>query len=467
MASAGAQGGIVAFAYGRYNIVGDFNGLPLIARSGGHAVTLNEAYRVGDDKYLRYRDPADDSYNSTQSTFVSKEVEPVTFVYATAPQLGAIGFNTAIDYPSDDGKVRLLDQFMVLRPIYFLSFANSGPQWTVSPTSIGSLGGVMKSVTLNAPVFGISDLMQDADGIESLVLVNTSALAGQTQLRRVNHESNEQTPIGSFNSLKRFTVGRDGRIYAHDGSKLYCIGPDGALEAATSSIPAPTALAYDDVNDHILVLSIPERRIQRLTKSFAQVSLFNVPTGTPMAGDGSVIVNPLDGAVYFTSDGTNSVGRLLGSGPTPSYSLLSIPGIVSPKGISSGDDGALYISSGGLMKVARLNRAGGWSIDPTSPFHNLPAASRIATLRSRSNFDAVLHSGPAWDNIVADDLLPIGVAVADCLGDLDNDNDTDAADIARLLGNWGTSDPNSDLDADGTVGAPDLAIVLGSWGNCP
>jgi hypothetical protein len=467
MASAGAQGGVVSFAYGRYNITGDFNGLPLIARSGGHAVTLNEAYRVGDDKYLRYRDPADDGYNSTQSTFVSKEVEPVTFVYATAPQVGAIGLGTAIDYPSDDGKVRILDQFMVLRPIYFLSFVNSGPQWTISPTSLGTLGGVMNPATLNAPAFGISDLMQDADGIESLVLVNTSAASGQTQLRRVNHESNEQTPIGSFNSLKRFTVGRDGRIYAHDGSKLYCIGPDGALEAATSSIPTPTALAYDDVNDHILVLSIPERRIQRLTKTFAQVSLFNVPTGTPMAGDGSVIVNPFDGAVYFTSDGTNSIGRLLGSGPNLIYSLLSIPGIVSPKGISSGDDGALYISSGGLMKVARLNRSGGWSIDPTSPFHDLPAASRIAVLRSRSNYDPILHSGPAWDNIDADDLLPIGVAVADCLGDLDSDNDSDAADIARLLGNWGTSDPNADVDADGTVGPSDLAILLGSWGPCP
>ncbi|MBL9120113.1 MAG: hypothetical protein JNL80_09390 [Phycisphaerae bacterium] len=466
MAAAGAQGGIVAFAYGRYNITGEFLGLPLIARDGGHAVTLNEAYRVGSDKYLRYRDPADDGYNSTQSTFVSKEVEPVNFLYATAPFPGAIGTNTAIAYPSDDGKVRLLDQFMVLRPIYFLSFVNTGNQWTLSPTSLGSLGGAIQPVTLNAPAFGISDLMQDADGVESLVLVNTSAAAGLTQLRRVDHTSGEQIAVGSFNSLKRFTVGRDGRIYAHDGDKLYCLAPDGTLESATSSIPAPTALAYDDVNDHILLLSIPERRIQRLTKSFAQVSLFNVPTGTPMAGDGSVIVNPLDGAVYFTSDGTNSIGRLLGSGPNPTYSLLSIPGIVNPKGISAGDDGALYISSSGLMKVARLNRAGGWSIDPTSPFHNLPAASRIAMLRSRSNFDPALHSGPAWDNIDADNLLPIGVEVADCLGDLDNDNDTDAADIARLLGNWGTSDPNSDLNADGTVGAPDLAILLGGWGAC-
>jgi hypothetical protein len=467
MASAGAQGGIVAFAYGRYNITGQFNGLPVIDRDGGHAVTLNEAFRLGDDKYLRYRDPADDGYNSTQSTFVSKEVEPVAFAYSSAPVPGAIGVRTAIDFPSDDGKVRLLDQFMVLRPIFFLSFANTGNQWTLSPTSLGTLGGAIQPVTLNAPVVGIADLMQDADGVESLVLVNTSAAAGLTELRRVDHTSGQQIALTGFNTLKRFTVGRDGRIYAHDGNKLYCFGPDGSLELATSNIPGPTALAYDDVNDHILLLSVPERRIQRLTKTFTQVSLFNVPTGTPMAGDGSVVVNPLDGAVYFTSDGTNSIGRLLGSGPNPTYSLLSIPGIVNPKGISSSDDGALYISSGGLMKVVRLNRAGGWSIDPTSPFHNLPAASRIATLRSRNNFDPALHTGPAWNNIDADDLLPIGVAVADCLGDLDNDNDTDGADIARLLGAWGSSDMNSDLDADGIVGGGDLALLLGDWGNCP
>ena len=53
-------------------------------------------------------------------------------------------------------------------------------------------------------------------------------------------------------------------------------------------------------------------------------------------------------------------------------------------------------------------------------------------------------------------------------GDLDNDGDIDAADLAQLLGNWGPcADPDdcpADLDGDGIVGAFDLAILLGNWG---
>ncbi len=59
-------------------------------------------------------------------------------------------------------------------------------------------------------------------------------------------------------------------------------------------------------------------------------------------------------------------------------------------------------------------------------------------LHSRTNFDPAQHSGPAWDNILADNLLDIGVEVPDCLSDLDGDNDTDGADLARLLGAGGS-----------------------------
>jgi hypothetical protein len=52
--------------------------------------------------------------------------------------------------------------------------------------------------------------------------------------------------------------------------------------------------------------------------------------------------------------------------------------------------------------------------------------------------------------------------------DLDGDGDVDAADLAILLGAWGTCpdplDCPADLDGDGSVSASDLAMLLGSWG---
>jgi hypothetical protein len=46
--------------------------------------------------------------------------------------------------------------------------------------------------------------------------------------------------------------------------------------------------------------------------------------------------------------------------------------------------------------------------------------------------------------------------------DLNGDGSVDAADLALLLGSWGTS--GNDLTGDGTVDASDLAILLGAWG---
>jgi hypothetical protein len=49
------------------------------------------------------------------------------------------------------------------------------------------------------------------------------------------------------------------------------------------------------------------------------------------------------------------------------------------------------------------------------------------------------------------------------LGDLNNDGHVNAADLAILLGAWGTSGP-ADLNNSGSVDAADLALLLGAWG---
>jgi hypothetical protein len=60
-----------------------------------------------------------------------------------------------------------------------------------------------------------------------------------------------------------------------------------------------------------------------------------------------------------------------------------------------------------------------------------------------------------------------------CVGDLDGDGDTDLADLAELLGAYGsvTGDPNynpdADLDNDDDVDLADLAELLGDYGCTP
>ena len=57
----------------------------------------------------------------------------------------------------------------------------------------------------------------------------------------------------------------------------------------------------------------------------------------------------------------------------------------------------------------------------------------------------------------------------DCPTDVDGNGQTEAFDLAFLLGNWGPVSPNSaclDGDENGVIGAFDLAVVLGAWGPC-
>lgn len=49
------------------------------------------------------------------------------------------------------------------------------------------------------------------------------------------------------------------------------------------------------------------------------------------------------------------------------------------------------------------------------------------------------------------------------IGDLNNDGIVDGADLAILLGAWGSTDPIADLSGDGEVGGADLSILLGNW----
>jgi hypothetical protein len=56
--------------------------------------------------------------------------------------------------------------------------------------------------------------------------------------------------------------------------------------------------------------------------------------------------------------------------------------------------------------------------------------------------------------------------VTPCPGDLDKNGTVDAADLAILLGAWGSSNAVADINDNGTVDANDLALLLGNWGSC-
>ncbi|MCZ6652403.1 MAG: hypothetical protein O7D91_05180, partial [Planctomycetota bacterium] len=77
-----------------------------------------------------------------------------------------------------------------------------------------------------------------------------------------------------------------------------------------------------------------------------------------------------------------------------------------------------------------------------------------------------LQLDPA-DSTASDHLMLVGDFATLANGDLDGDGDTDAADLAQLLGSWGQCPLcPADLNGDGIIDATDLAFLLGGWGTC-
>ena len=54
----------------------------------------------------------------------------------------------------------------------------------------------------------------------------------------------------------------------------------------------------------------------------------------------------------------------------------------------------------------------------------------------------------------------------DCPADLDGNGAVDGADLAIVLGAWGSSDATADVIGDPLVDGADLAAILAAWGSC-
>lgn len=468
-----STGAVASICYGRY-FNSSFSTLyqtyTLGDWQGGHAVTLVEAYRLGtgaDDAYIRVRDPADSEYPFSQSTFVTREIDSDE-VLVRRPGEPNIGRSmTALYFDPGSAYLRLVYGFMVIRPASFLKFSSSGSALQVALDSIGGFGGAPAPVTLETTPTSVLDVSFDSDSIDALVLASYPGAVPIYRLTRVDMVSGAQTTVASSTNFKRFVTGRDGQIYIHDGTTIRCLRADGTEVSSTTAVASPAAMAFDDANDRLVVLSLTNRRLTRLSSTLGVVSSVAIPTAIPVSGENSVCVNTDDGSVFFVTDGNSSLHRLDASWASGGFSSIAVPGVSAPRSITAGDGGRLFVTTSGVVRALVRTKTGGWVQDTASPFHLRAGGSRISMMRSRTNYDPAQHGGAAWRELRLDEEPPIGVEVPDCLADVDGDGVVGAVDLARFLANWGGTDWNYDFNADDAVNAQDLGVLLATWGPCP
>ena len=93
-----------------------------------------------------------------------------------------------------------------------------------------------------------------------------------------------------------------------------------------------------------------------------------------------------------------------------------------------------------------------------------PPKIRRADIDGKGEIETLFE---AWDELFLRGLALDLTADEECTGNINGDGQTDAADLALLLGAWGPNPGNpADLNNDGDVNAADLSLLLGAWGLC-
>ncbi len=469
MTQLACNGWIVSFLYGSYTQTGTFQGNPIYVRGGGHEVTLTRSWRQGESRVIKYRDPNNESSLTTQSAYANKEYVPWT----TTGYFGPAGLRSLTGLFLKNGNPRFIDGIMGIRPIYGISFLNTGDSQTGGSIKVldpvpfeGSQNAFQPSISISNFVT-ILDINLHPDATTAL-LISKSTFQIFSQLRTLDLATGALTTLTPAPiNLERIEWSGKGYIYGFTTTdKLFRLDPEGKEEFSTTAIPEPAAIAADDENNALWVLSVAERKLVKLSDDFSEtlLTLF-IPTNVPMSGKADLIFDPTSGFPWFRTDASNIVyGIKPGATGGPTVFPASL-GVVDTMSIS---DDRLYVSGDGSVKVFAPTAASpGWTPDATSPFNGLPGGGRIAMLRNSTNYDPNFHSGPQWFNLLPADIGEQAPDVLDCLADQNADGSVDAADLAVLLGAWGTGGDAGDINQDATVNGADLALLLGAWGRCP
>lgn len=476
IAKKGIQGNIVSIAYGRYERIGTVNGIPLYDRTGGHAVTVAKAERVGSLQKLWVRDPADDPADSSQSVFVNR-LWNVTYVlaYVQTNSGNVQRLFSALDYqvPAIGEKVRFIDGMVTLRPKFGLSFINTGGPTLVltSPIVLQGANPVPTQINVNVPG-ALLDAIMANDLTEAFTLQELPGLPAR--LHRIDVATGESQPLSELPGADQIASSPKPAVYVMSETQLQCIDLAAEIpQPTTIPLPLPgSAITYDSVKNETVVLSVPARRLMRYRNLQDPPTLMEIPTSIPLMGMAKIAIDPTTGLYWFVSQGTHRMhGWNLNAAGGPVFDQAELPGKQQPLSVDFDDQGHMFVShSEGVMELRHAGAAAGWVVLPDSPFANAPGGTAFRITKSETNFDPALHNGPGWVNI-SPEQLTFGQLVPDCHGDVNRSGVTNVTDLLIVINSWGPCPIGPcPADAAGTgrvVNVEDLLAVIGGWGPCP
>ena len=444
------MGAIVMPLIGWYEHVGG----DWYSRDGGHMVTMWAGFGTcGDprDMLLGFRDPSTEDSLTQQSNFTttfSQFSRSAAWRFLRGEE--DIAYPRALykvdAYGSRDG---FLDGFATIMPMHGLTTdaATQDISFFV-PQGTSDEPGTKRF--RKRPWPGGDRLIAMAQGVlptEGFVLSEPDR--GFATLSKVHFLDGDFEAIDTIASAVDVVVGRDGSAYVAAGSSIlrYELTDDGAIGLTDSVVlpAAPASMFYDDATDELLVLSMADRRLFRLGQDLAIRRNDSVPTAAPLLGDGSVIVNPIDGSEWIASTGSPMLTKL---GRDVAGRLIvdaqpTLPGVDSPTAVQFDDFGYLHVVDDGVVRAFTPGPREGWVVTDT-PLSGEATGPLFRIGRGRNN------NTPGIDDI--NRLPPMPVAgEKDCRADLDLDGELTIFDFLAFQNLFDSGSTWADFDYDGAL----------------
>lgn len=425
LAQAAINGSIVSIGYGRYSVIGQFGDVDVLARDGGHCVTLSRALRNGNVQTLAMRDPADSSDSLfSQSDFGNREVTATDRAITTAFSLDELRVVSALAYDVNKSKNAYIDRYVAIKPKQGYSWQSS----LVAPLSseikifkvASFLGGVDSGAEQSFAVDGtVIDAVISPEQT-SILMVQTPKAGGATELLELNLLDGKTSKIATVPDAKSLHFSRHRKLYVAAPNLISIVDLVEKKVVSSKVPPFPVAaLAYDDKTDDLVLLCSDAKKLVRWHDGLLiQPCIFDL-SSLVMGGASTLAIDPTDGEVFFATEKSSTIFAVTDDGSViPCIMPWDLTGFAFPTALDLDDMGHLFVAAGAKLVEFEFSAAAGWQPLVSSPFTGLSVGTEFRVTRSRSNYNKLTMSGPEWRDLDPSQLAGLVDApfIPDCDG---------------------------------------------------
>ncbi len=444
------MGGIVMPSIGWYDHSGG-----IWNRTGGHLVTMWGGFNLcSGDMLLLYCDPGNDELLLSQSpaAYSASELHPVASIFKRPSDPFPLPRTQwKFDIYSDG----FLDGFRAMWPMFGLTTGATlqditfdFPKW---PSSDPPPPKIKITPPADEPIIGIA---QAAMPTAAYVLTAAGGRLDPGKLWLVDFADETIEQLTTLLTPRAMESGRDGTLFITDGTSLRRFAHTGGGEFGQLDsvlLPAPAhALYYDDATDELLALSTSDRRLMRISPDLDLLRNDALPAGIVLAADGSVTVNPVDGAEWIGGPGSATLWKLRREpvgGRIEIDATVPLPGVIEPQSLQFDQRGNIALVDRGVIKEFEPDGAGGWR-RLAGLFDGDPSGPLFRMGRSRSNWDEKTMAGADDINILPPDTGP---GAPHCAADVNVDGSLDFFDFLEFQNMFAVGDTDADFTRDGAL----------------